>query len=192
MVEMQRLFVAVELAADVRAVLESSLAAWRAQTPSSAAWRWVDAARWHFTLQFLGSVDVARVPQVGEACRRGAETMTRFELGLGGAGAFPSERKARVVWIGARAGGAELAALAAAVQVETRALGFVAETRPYHAHSTLARVEPAADVRAPLRSLSVPAGSFVVEHVVLFRSRLAPGGARHEPLQRHPLGTAAT
>ena len=106
--------------------------------------------------------------------------MQPFTLALGGAGAFPSARRASVVWLGVATGAADLTALA----------GLVAtDDRPYRPHLTLARVNPARDVRALVERLgSGPAGpSWTVDRVVLFDSETRSDGAVHTVRAEFPL-----
>ncbi len=64
------------------------------------------------------------------------------------------------------------------------------ERRPFWPHMTLARVRGHAG-RQPSPALPPqaerPQGPLRFEHVTLYRSHLAPGGARYEPLARHRL-----
>ncbi len=81
-----RTFVAVEIAPAVRAragELIQTLAA------AGADVKWVDPPNLHLTLQFLGEVAVAEIPQVCEAVGRGTAAVAPFELEIRGAGAFP-------------------------------------------------------------------------------------------------------
>ena len=78
----------------------------------------------HVTLKFLGGIDDARVPSVSDALRAAVGRHARFEIELGGLGAFPSPTRARVLWAGVVSGEGSLAALAATVDVALAALGF--------------------------------------------------------------------
>ena len=69
---------------------------------------------------------------IGESVRR----IAPFTLILGGAGAFPSARRASVLWIGVAQGGDDLEALASAVTAATAALGFESEDRSLGQRST--------------------------------------------------------
>ena len=119
--------------------------------------RWTRPEQRHLTLQFLGRVDDAdslAVP-VAESVRR----IAPFTLALGGGGAFPSPRRASVVWLGVATGAAELAEVAGVIAAATAPLGFGDDDRPFRAHLTLARVNRARDVRALVEQLSSgPAG----------------------------------
>ena len=91
----------------------------------------------------------ALTESVAESVRRVAP----FTLALGGGGAFPSPRRASVVWLGVSTGADELTALAGVITATTAPLGFAGDDdRPYRPHLTLARVNAARDVRAARRA----------------------------------------
>jgi 2'-5' RNA ligase len=141
--------------------------------------RWTLPEQRHLTLQFLGRVDDADslTESVAESVRR----IAPFTLALGGGGAFPSPRRASIVWLGVSTGADELAALVGAIVAATAPLGFVGDDHPFHAHLTLARVNRARDVRALVDQLSTgPAGPpWTVDRIVLFDSDTRADGAVH-------------
>ncbi len=152
--------------------------------------RWTRPEQRHLTVQFLGPVDDSVVDSLTGSVAGSVRRIPPFTLALGGGGAFPSPRRASVLWLGVTTGAAELAALATTVNVATAPLGFEADDRPYRAHLTLARVNRARDVRALVEQLSTgPAGPpFTVDHVVLFDSETRPDGAVHTERGRFTLG----
>src|SRR5581483_9270944 len=93
------------------------------------------------TLAFLGFVEPPRVEDAALALDGVAAATAPFALRLDKLGAFPHERKARVVYIGARAPGGAFRALAARVRAAYEVLGF---SFPHDAvaHVTIARAKP--------------------------------------------------
>jgi 2'-5' RNA ligase len=141
--------------------------------------------QWHLTLQFLGNrADVDAV-----AASLGALAIERGDVQVGGAGAFPSERRARVLWLGITTGAELLQQLAAAVGALLRPLGHEPEARPYHAHLTLARCKTPTDLRPVIAALGPgPVGpSWTVSGVVVYESRLRRTGAQYVPRATIPL-----
>jgi 2'-5' RNA ligase len=136
--------------------------------------------QWHVTLQFLGNAaDVDGVAAVLEplAVRAG-------EVRIGGAGAFPTARRGRVLWLGVAEGAELFHDLAAHVGHLLAPLGFTPEARAFHPHLTLARVRRAAiDLRSTVATLdSLQYGDpWTVSEVVLVESRLHSAGARYVP-----------
>ncbi len=183
-----RLFLALELGAAARTRAAGIAAALREQ-PGGRDVRWVREESLHVTLRFLGSVHPARVEDLAREVGLATRGIAPFSLSLARALLFPSPRRPRVVAI-ALAPESELAALAAGVERGAVAAGFPAEARPFRPHLTLGRARDqrrfdlAVDVTA---SVTAPGEAWDVMETVLFRSDLAPSGARYTPLARVPL-----
>ena len=184
-----RLFVAVNLPADVRE------AVWTAAEPArrgSPPVRWVGPDGIHVTLKFLGEVADERLDELRQALGRAAAGIRRFTLELAGGGVFPGPSRARVFWAGVVAE-PQLELLQHAVEREIAPLGFATEVRAFHPHVTLGRAERDAapgDLRRAAERITAVgfAGSVLVETVDLMRSRLSPRGAAYEAVHREPLG----
>ncbi|HKA92430.1 MAG TPA: RNA 2',3'-cyclic phosphodiesterase [Acidimicrobiia bacterium] len=180
--EIGRGFVAVVPPDDVLDAVDAAAAS--IEVPSTA--RRTTRPQWHLTLQFLGNkVDFAAVTGALEPLAvRGAPVQ------LGTAGAFPSERRGRVLWLGVREGNPLLVQLTAAVGALLAPVGYAPEARPYHAHLTLARLKAPADLRAVVAALgSAPVGrAWTAGEVVLFRSKPGRGGSEYTVRARVPLG----
>ena len=140
--------------------------------------RWEERGRWHLTLQFLGPLP--RLAPVVEGLAAAAGERTAFSFRLGGAGAFPNPRRARVVWIGAATGGDDLVGLAGAVSAALRPVGFKAD-RPLHPHLTVARLKVPGDAGPVLAVLGPDTigPAFTVGEVVLYESRLSAAGPKY-------------
>ena len=109
---------------------------------SRAGLRWTRPEQRHLTLQFLGPVTESVADSLTESVAESVRRVAPFTLALGGGGAFPSARRASVVWLGVSTGADELAALAGEITAATAPLGFAGDDgRPYRPHLTLARVE---------------------------------------------------
>jgi RNA 2',3'-cyclic 3'-phosphodiesterase len=178
MSERWRCFVAVPIGDGLRGRLAAAAETWRAH-PDAAGLRWSDPASWHLTLAFLGLVPAADVGRITGAIERVAGGPAPMRLATGGLGAFPSPRRARVLWYGVADPERRLAALADALAA---ALDLQAAD-PFRPHLTLAR--------AGGRSVSVidlvahadaPRGRIDIDRIDLMRSHLGGGPARYERL----------
>jgi 2'-5' RNA ligase len=131
-----RLFFAIELVDALRTALDHAIAPLRAAEPELS---WVRAEKLHLTMKFLGEVDDAGADRLAAAADAVAARHAPFEMTLGGVGAFPNFRRARVVWMGV---GIEprLELLHHDLEVACGEAGFEVEGRPYRPHITLARV----------------------------------------------------
>jgi 2'-5' RNA ligase len=182
-----RLFIAVDVPDDVQAGLEESLKPYRDRIPGA---RWTQRSGWHVTLKFLGTTWPRLLEPVKEAVAEAAGAAASFETALTEMGAFPSARRARVLWAGLSD---EEGRFAEMVKRLDDLLGedFLPERRAYTPHLTVARLTPprSLDEFAPdLAGSLVPSRSFRIEELVLYRSHLSPKGARYEPVERASLG----
>jgi 2'-5' RNA ligase len=186
-----RLFVAFDVPTDVLGDLAVAVAPFRDRIPGA---RWTRTDGWHVTLKFLGATWPrlldwvhATVADVGAASSPIVSHLTEV-------GAFPSIRRARVLWAGLADPEGALAALVARLD-EALAAHFVAEQRSYSPHLTLARLNPPRDIRefAPeLPSVPVRSDPFAVDRIVVYRSHLSPRGATYEPIASTRIGVAAS
>ena len=178
-----RLFVAVDVPDDVRDGLAAAVEPLRDLVPGA---RWTPPENWHMTLKFLGGVPPRLLDEVIAAVGDAAAEHTAFRARLAGLGAFPSPRRARIVWAGMEGRHGEFAALARSVD---RALAheFPAEERPFAAHLTLARLKEQASLPPELLAADVTSRPFRVGMIRLYRSHLQRPAARYENLRELPL-----
>jgi 2'-5' RNA ligase len=148
--------------------------------PHTLTGRFIPAENLHLTLAYLGNVEDERVAAVGEAVSGAARGQGPIATSLAGLGAFPSPRRARVLWAGLADPHGRLRALATAVQEALEPLGFEREDRPFRAHVTLARLRLPRPV--DVDHVPVEPRAFTIEQVVLFRSHLGRGFPRYEAM----------
>jgi 2'-5' RNA ligase len=172
-----RLFIAINLSADLRRHIVEASEPLRARAPELA---WVSEPRLHLTLKFLGEQADERLSDIKDALASVAGRHRELVMDIGGFGAFPNFRRARVVWIGV-AQDPRLELLHHDVEVACESIGFEVEGRPFRPHLTLARVKnPISEERA--RELSRLAKridyrtDFIVRSVDLMRSDLSSDG----------------
>jgi len=150
--------------------------------------RWVPVRNIHVTLKFLGDVSIKNL----EVLKKLLETETRnhspFEMSVGDLGAFPSERRPRVLWVGVEAP-PELSAIQRGIESETARLGYAPEDRPFSPHLTLGRIGRNAnsnDLRRVGETLKTSQVGFLgatrIQAIHLYRSDLQPGGAVYTQL----------
>jgi RNA 2',3'-cyclic 3'-phosphodiesterase len=180
--ELGRGFLAVVPPDDVLDAVDAAVSG--IEVPSAAA-RLTARPQWHLTLHFLGN----RVDFDAVARALGALAVRRGTVALGAAGAFPSERRGRILWLGVSEGEALLSQLAAAVGALLEPVGYPPDERPYHAHLTLARLKTPADLRPVVADLGpgTRGRPWTVDEVVLFQSRTHRTGAEYVARARFPL-----
>jgi RNA 2',3'-cyclic 3'-phosphodiesterase len=180
-----RTFIALNLPQDVRDELHASLEPLR-RGPLPV--RWVAADALHLTLKFLGDIEGAEVPRIDDALRATAARHPGQTLEIGGFGAFPSRRRANVLWI-AVTPNPRLAALQRDTELAFSRLGYAREQRPFRPHITVGRTQSGSrppDVERLAASVDY-GGRASIGSIDLMRSHLGSGGARHEVLLRIPL-----
>jgi RNA 2',3'-cyclic 3'-phosphodiesterase len=183
-----RAFLAVPLPESARACACEAIETLRAVVPADV--RWTPPENQHLTLKFLGEIQEDRVEALVERASAKLAGVAPVELALGGFGAFPSAREARVLWLGVARGAGALAKLARRLDSAARVVGAERERRPFAAHLTLGRLR--APARVEIERLPAPnAVAWTASEVVLYESRLAPDGARHVPLAHLALGVEA-
>lgn len=128
-----RLFVAIPLPEQTTAEIYETVARIRQAAPL-LGFRWSPPESWHITLQFLGSVTAEQYPCLVD--RLGRVQAAPVRIAPDEIGAFQS---AGVLYAGVKRS-AELTALQKRITATTALCGFSAEERPYHPHTTLARI----------------------------------------------------
>jgi len=176
-----RLFVAIEIPDDVRALVADAVDPIRERHPEA---RWLPASNQHVTLKFLGSTPAPAVDRVRRAIVEVATARRPFRTRVADLGGFPNLRRARVLWAGLEDPARAITDLAAALDEALRA-ELAADRRPFTPHLTLARFDPPVALDALSSVRSEP---WTVERLVLFRSRLGPPAPRYEAIEAAPLG----
>ncbi|HEV2644334.1 MAG TPA: RNA 2',3'-cyclic phosphodiesterase [Candidatus Elarobacter sp.] len=183
-----RLFLAIDFARDLRDALHHTTTPLRAAAPDV---RWVSAERLHLTVKFLGEQTAEIESLLHPIMDAVAARHHRMDIALAGVGAFPSFRRARVVWIGVTPS-VQLARLYDDVDVACERLGVPRETRAFRPHVTLGRVRPGT-APSRLRALALAAesvrvqGTATAETLDLMESVTAGGEPRYVTLHRAPL-----
>jgi RNA 2',3'-cyclic 3'-phosphodiesterase len=185
-----RTFVALNLASAVRDAAHASL---QPLVDRALPVRWTDAAGLHLTLKFLGDIEGAEIERLDASLRAVAQRHEPLTLQLGGLGAFPSLRRANIIWLGVAAEPA-LMSLQRDTELALSRLGYAREQKPFRPHITVARARNGArppDIERLIGTHDWTTAS-PVETLDVMRSHLDPRGARYEPLLRIRLGQELT
>jgi 2'-5' RNA ligase len=173
-----RLFVAVFPPADVQRSAASIIE--RLRSPGDGV-SWVKPDNLHYTVRFIGEVGDDGARRVAESAREAVRGRAAFDGVLGGLGAFPNARRARVIWLGMTAGGPALVELAKALERSLDKRGFEPEGRGFSAHLTLGRVrDPRGDWTdrlASVGSIEAQPVAFRVDRLSVIESKLNPKGS---------------
>jgi 2'-5' RNA ligase len=109
-----------------------------------------------------------------------------FKVSLKKIGAFPSSKRAKILWVGVEEGKNNLIELFSTIENKVSDLGFKKEERKFTPHITFARVKKGNYSLTDQKDFSFD--SFPVNEVILFKSTLTPKGPIYEILSKIPLG----
>jgi RNA 2',3'-cyclic 3'-phosphodiesterase len=179
----RRLFVGIELDAEARLRCSTVSEALR---KTGLAAKFEAPEKLHVTLAFLGNAASTRIEEIAAALNSAATATAPFPVTLDKLGAFPHERKPRVVYIGAREQGASFRALAQRVRSTYAALGFPFE-KDAVAHVTIARTK---DPKHPLPLVEFVPIPLTIGRIALFESLFskAHNTSRYEIVRTASLG----
>jgi 2'-5' RNA ligase len=173
-----RLFIAIELPDSIKRGIASVQDQLR-KAGANAAWTKLEGI--HLTLRFLGEVPDEKVPEIMTALTNAAAATGKLKLEVAKAGAFPTEKTPRVLWLGVTGDVAMLDSLQAAVEEAMVMLGFEREKRKFSPHLTLARVKfpkPRDNWQKFLDSIrDIQLGRFEAGHISVMKSELKREGA---------------
>jgi 2'-5' RNA ligase len=190
-----RLFVALEIGAEVRDSLAALIEELRAVDAAAARnnARWVRVENLHVTLKFTGNVDDGRLDAIRAALAE-VRRIGMVEMRFHGLGFFPNQRRPRVLWAGIEAS-PNLSSLAHEVDARLEQLEIPRETREFAPHLTLARFDPPG-ISEMLRTATMQNTSREFGIICstgefhLFESKTRPTGAEYTRLSSFPFAEA--
>jgi 2'-5' RNA ligase len=194
-----RLFIALDIDDAVRERIARFVESVSGFAPEA---RWMKPESMHVTLKFIGEQAEPAADQIKHVLETIAAPTT--EIQFRGYGFFPTAKSPRVFWIGMEAG-AQLAALATAIEAKTASLGIPKEDRAFSPHLTLARGSGGSGsprwrksngpnrsfqrLQDKLSSLPTPEfGTMTPREFFLYQSQLSPKGSKYTKLAAFALG----
>jgi 2'-5' RNA ligase len=185
-----RIFIALDIDDAIRQRIQRFMEGVSGFAPDA---RWVRPESLHITLKFIGEKPAEIVEEIKRALS-GIRTES-IQVSFRGYGFFPTAKAARVFWVGIEAG-AQLAALAKAVDDATFTLGIPKEDHPFAPHLTLARGGGRSGaprrnqgdapnknfqrLQEKLAALPTPDfGTMAAHEFYLYQSQLSQGGSRY-------------
>lgn len=179
-----RLFVAVDVPQDVRESIAEAFEPLRERYPRA---RWVPLGNQHVTVKFLGTTWPRLVERVVRSVEEVAAGIPPFATRARGAGAFPTPRRARVLWAGLEDPDLRWRGIAEGLD-EALAPDFRPEARGFTPHLTIARFSEPERLEEDLAELGVDGRAFDVSSLVVYRSHLRRPAPVYESLASCPLG----
>ena len=171
-----RIFAGLPLPADTA----GEIAVWMRGWPA-AGLKTVERGNLHITLFFFGELTEHQTRKLVECV--GAVRHPRIEAVLGGIGRFPPGGRPRVFYVSLARGGEQVEAIHR-LFVETIApLGHTGERRSFKPHITCARVRRDRSPAPPPSFDGLSGRTFALDRLVLYESRLTPGGPHYHALR---------
>lgn len=184
MTDTVRSFVAVPLPETIRTDIFAAAQELARALPKSGIKWFRKIENLHITVKFLGQVEETKLTALAEALAQELAPLPRFRLEVRGMGAFPSPRKANVVWAGIEDGARALKTVAEAIEGVSERFGFPREQRAFTGHVTVGRSVGSkgrgVDARAALEAFAGrDFGGTTVEEVHVYESRLGGEGSTY-------------
>jgi len=184
-----RLFTAIDLDERTRDAVARLQRRLTERLSGDRSLKWVDPARMHLTVVFLGEIADARVPLIVDSLSVPIEA-SRFAIAFQGLGVFPPRGAPRVLWLDVAQGTGALATVHRHVVERLKSLDVTLEDRPFHPHLTLARwrdSRPSDRTRALAAEIHEPIAPLGIDSIALYQSRLSSAGSTYTVLARATL-----
>jgi len=145
--------------------------------------RWCRPENLHLTLHFFGETEQENLEKIRVSVLSVKRCHRPFQVDVIGLGAFPSLRRPKVIWLGLNPQN-QLGQLHRDCRRALHAAGLVTDSRSYSPHLTIGRAKNRTNELTVLGSElgHQLVGHLPVDRLILYESRLKPGGAEHIPL----------
>ncbi len=178
---MIRAFIGIKISAEIQDKLEGIQ---KKLKKADAHVSWINPDNVHLTLQFLGNIDEAQIPEIETQLRASVTSVHSFQLQVGYAGAFPNLRYPRVIWIGVSDDeDNSLKTVQEEIGRRLSTLGFQQEEGLFKPHLTIGRVRSQKNKSRLLRAIeaivNIWVGEIVVDAIYVIKSELKPTGAEY-------------
>ncbi len=146
--------------------------------------KWVPPENLHMTLRFFGGLTAEEVARAALQVRGYPPRIRAVSTAWGRVGAFPSERRPQVIWLGFLRRAEAIVELAREVNRALERDGFGRADKPFRPHVTLGRVRRGRCIRWPLSDdLTISQAAFSIDSIALIESRLTPRGPVYTPIE---------
>lgn len=183
---MARIFIALDIPDEVKAMLGRLIKRWRTGPQSTV--RWVNPLQLHITLAFLGDITEELLERVCNAAQGIACATQPFTIAIHSTGVFPRPQSPRVLWCGFRGDIQSIETLQKNIQTALGELGLPIEKRPFTPHITLGRIRSESPSTFITEFLRSPCKSepFDVHEMTIYKSRLLASGPEYEKHRKYP------
>lgn len=181
---MKRIFIALALDDDLKQKMKLQIKKVEVTARKrSLEIQWVAPDNYHITLNFLGNCTKEQIETVYAVCSQMATEHQGFELKIQSAGAFPSIKHGRVIWLGVQAK-IQLMQLQSDLTQQLIKQNFSLEQNEYVPHLTIARLRNKInleDMLSPIKNIDC--GKVNVGKITVFESKLMGKYPKYIPLE---------
>lgn len=176
-----RTFIAVELNREARNTVNNYIDSLQEYIKDI---KWVSEENLHITIKFLGEVKEPSLMKLKENVEKTASIFGPFELTLASTGFFPTEKAARVVWIGADGGIDHLLELFHELENNLENIGFDREEKTFSPHLTIGRAKRDKKIFVPESFPEFDSITIEVKSISIMKSTLTPEGPIYERIYK--------
>jgi len=183
------------MAAAVSEAVQSALAGIQFRLKTAGAdIGWVEPARIHLTLLFLGHVFEPQATALAAATDDITAGYKPCTLEVNGLGCFGRPHAPRVIWTGLTGNLQPLLELQGKIAEAAKAAGIYTDARPFHPHLTIGRVRSSRRAQELLQAIETcrgtAFGTLEIKSVHLMQSELTPRGPIYTRLHESRLAAA--
>lgn len=140
----------------------------------------------HVTMQFLGDIEEDQLDAIKAAMDKACAGFYAFEITCTRCSAFPSQRKAKAVWVNVDKGASQVRKLFRDLDKCLAGIKYEKEERAFIPHVTIGRTKQAVDITAQAAELKFEIKSNAGK-ITLFSSVLDPSGPVYSRLYERSL-----
>jgi 2'-5' RNA ligase len=175
-----RVFLAIPLPPQLKDSISALQRQLQRQIPYA---RWVPPKNLHLTLHFFGEIEQETLEKIKVSVLSVKGCKQPFLVEVKGLGAFPDRDRPRILWLDLEPKD-QLRQLHQDCSKALHRAGVSTDPRPYAPHLTIGRLRQQktdlTDLYSSIGQRRI--GQWPINRLVLFKSRLQPGGAEHIPL----------
>ncbi|MEO8043063.1 MAG: RNA 2',3'-cyclic phosphodiesterase [Acidobacteriota bacterium] len=188
--EERRIFVAIDISEQVRAVCDGHIDYLRNKFPDARV-SWETTEKLHITMKFLGNTSSDVFDALQSSVAEIAAKHRAFRLRLSRTGLFPRESRPRVLWIGLDDRPQAVTPLYSELDSVCEGLGYPKEPRAFRPHITIGRVrdpDEASELAAIHLKTKIEPVEFEVNEIVICESTLQTTGSVYSVISTARLG----
>jgi RNA 2',3'-cyclic 3'-phosphodiesterase len=188
---MQRIFLAVDISETARDRASDYINGLKEDGNRSGI-SWVRPEKLHLTLRFVGDCGAHEADMITAIAGEIATEIESFRISISGTGVFPSEKKARVIWLGVDGDVDRMRRAKDLFEEKYASRGQQENRDPLTPHLTIGRVKDPSRARGVVErhlEAEFEPVDFTVAELVVYESKLLPTGSVYTAVSRHRLGT---